>query len=206
MTFVNFISKLATMRTSVYITACVFVFTLASCSKKDDKNGACGKGKEEFFTSMPSALTFEAYNGANTLQSGKIFYTYVGGATPRVQFFIGGTVTNICTDEHMKVNYSFYLTTASQPVPLTITGEALWHALLGYEKIVMVSGTVTPGLSLTNSYLELGLVQVFQDQPATVDVFNTVEFDSQGSFSADSAYFMNHVQLLDILSNYSKAS
>lgn len=199
--FVSCFSNSTTMRTTFYLAVYILFFTLSSCSK--NKNGACGKGKADFAIGMPVALTFENYDGSNTLQNGKIFYTYSGS---RVQFFIAGTMTNVCTDEHLKVNFSYYLTGQPQPVPLKIQGEALWHVLLGYESIIMATGTAVPGQSVTNSYLECGLKQVFQSQPATVDVFNTVEFDTQGSFSADSAYFLNHVELLEIYSTFSKAS
>jgi uncharacterized protein (DUF433 family) len=103
---------------------------------------------------------------------------------------------NVCTKEHLKVDYAVFPSTSPQPLPMKIYGEAYWSFFS--DELILVSGNINPGPEGYKGSREIGLKQAFGDGPGDIDFYLTVEFDSQGSYSADSLYFRTHIDLMSI--------
>ncbi|HQV00231.1 MAG: hypothetical protein JNK61_07850 [Bacteroidia bacterium] len=165
-----------------------------ACETEKDKNGACDAGSESvehvLLTNINDSIkpfSFPVVNGKT------IFYKYFNG---KVTFFIAYNKVNICTIEHLNVTYIVSPSDSAQTLPMKIYGEAYWSAYS--DDLVLVSGPIQPSPQVYTGVLELGLQQAFGDGPGDVDFYVAVEFDTQGSFEADSLYFKHHIDLMAI--------
>lgn len=181
---------------------CVIVSTLYTCKK----DGACENGTEDFVIAILDQDVFKTYSGSFSDNEDVFYYRNFFNMVPKVQFYLGAPLDQICTETHLGVNYFFALTSAPQPVPLIIRGHANWYPLIGYDEIILANGLLQPDQETQgdNNHLEIGLKQVFPEGAAKIDLYISVEFESFGSFTQDSAYFRQHIKDLSISSHYDK--
>lgn len=186
----------------------LFIASVNACDKSipDDPNdpGACEAGVDSFLyevTLAAAPIEFIDFltTGSPYLGGDRIYY--LEPAAGRIQFFSAVTKGNICAKEHLNVHYKVITLGQGQPVPLKIFGEAFWGVYS--DEIPLVDGPVDPNEPYDGN-LEVGLNQAFGDNEATVHFYVNVEFDTQGSFAADSAYFMQHIERLVVDFGYDK--
>ncbi|MBK8474040.1 MAG: hypothetical protein IPL33_18740 [Sphingobacteriales bacterium] len=183
------------MRLAYLITffgATISVLTLNSCTG----DGACDAGTElvTHMVNIPAGDGLKPFNYPFSNETVVYYYYSPGGS--KVQFFSGYNRINVCTKKHLKIEYTVVPSDSIQPLPMKIFGEAYWSAFT--DDLILVDGTITPGPHYYKGDLEIGLKQAFGDGPGDIDFYLNVEFDSQGSFSADSLYFKNHISLMTI--------
>jgi hypothetical protein len=185
--------------TAVLLVSILLLFSCGGNETNPDDLGACDKGYTNYiFTFNPQ--TFEQFTGTNSLVSDRVFYFYNGN---RVQFFVANTLDNICTKEHLKIKFNYSMNVVPQPVPLKIFGEAYWLAY-SRDVILVDNAIVSPGQEAFDQELEVGLSQGFSaDEAGVVDVYLNVEFDTQGSFAADSTYLVHHLNNMYISGKHS---
>jgi hypothetical protein len=180
------------------------VITISSCNKGDQESvgGACGYGYGQYDISYapPAAEgSFVPFTGTK-LSQGKIGYTYDNG---QVIFIVGKNFNNICSEEHTNINYGVSFGSAiPHTIPLKVYGDAYYSAF--NREVVLFEGMPQAGAVLTDVNLNIGLAQAFKDKPADIDVYVNVRFASLGSFSQDSAYFVQHIGALTASGKYSK--
>lgn len=180
----------------------VVVFTvllgLGSCKNfgEIELDGACDAGTEyvNHLVTLDGGIEIEKF--AFPLPKGNIiFYENYGDS---IRFIIYQEQTNICTKEHLKVE--FLVTFAKDPPPsFKAGGEVVWSASFPSAKVNLTKGN----LSYIGS-TEAGLKQVFKDKAASVDCYLTIQFESQGSQLANIAYLREYVSQMYIIYNYSK--
>jgi hypothetical protein len=192
--------KLNVMRihTLTALVACLVI--LVSCDKKSDVNGACDNGYGEDFGGHYSANKFGGpYTG--TIKKDFTYHNYTGGSPNKVQFFSGFNAKAICTNEHMQIDYEVWTKNIPQSVSMKIFGDAYWSAFS--DEIILFNDVPTPEKGYSGS-MKVGLKQAFSQGGGDVDVFVNVEFTSLGSFSLDSAYFVQHVEYMKAYTRYSR--
>lgn len=166
-----------------------------ACEEENDTNGACDAGQtlvtHQVCVPAGDSIKLFSYPFSNN----PIMY-YKNTGTGKVQFFSAYGRLNICTKEHLDVNFTVVPTDSAQPLPMRIFGEAYWKAYT--DELILVNGPIKSGPQYYKGNLNLGLKQAFGDGPGDVDFYLNVEFDSQGSFEADSTYFRDHIYLLTI--------
>ena len=181
---------------------CAFISLFYSCQK----DGACQNGTEDFAIAILGQEVYKTFNGTFNNNEDVIYYRNFFDMVPKVQFYVGATLDQICTEKHLEVNYFFALTSSPQPVPLIIRGHAYWYPFVGDDELILANGLLQPDQENQGglNQLILGLKQVFPEGAATVDLYVSVEFESFGSFTQDSAYFQQHIKDLSISSHYDK--
>ncbi len=178
---------------------CSVIMGLASCDNPDDyelSDGACDAGTEyvEHKITLDGGIEIEKAN--YPLPAGNtVFYQDYGDT---IRFIIYQTQANICTKEHLKVDF-FALLTKDPPPSLKVSGEVNWSALFPSAQVTLYNAGKT-----YNGGTEAGLKQVFGDKPAAVDCYLTLQFESQGSQLANIAYLREYVSKMSIMYRYSK--
>lgn len=130
------------------------------------------------------------------------YYFYVAGTPQKVQFFVADTKNDICTDEHLNIEYQIQTTAAVQSRPMKVFGEVYWSAFS--DDIVLTTDANSLSHVYTSELNNVGLKQAFPEGAAEVDFYLTVEFESLGSLDADKQYFKDHVNYLHIVCSYKK--
>lgn len=191
------------MKTTLALRAALLLFTvlfIASC--KDDDEGACGLPENtevRIIETGGASLTYIPYSGTLTNNGeNTVFYSYSGNL---ITFFVGMNVPGICTENHL--HPSFRVSTWEGAVNQTakIYFEAYWNILFPGEDFVAVDGLMQPNHNYTGS-LECGLKQVFQDNPANVDLYANVQFEGSGDFNLDRGVFEEMINKLEISCTY----
>jgi hypothetical protein len=178
------------------------ILIAVSCEKVD--NGACGKGKfSEFYVMMsPWQYQYEKFTGI--INKNIIYYDYpVSG---KVQFLIAYKQENICPDKHIEIAFEVDLKSSGELInklPFRVFGEAYWSLFYQNEEVQLFNGIEVPKYYF-RSGTSIGLKQVFDSNKGFVNLFLTVEFDKQGSFSQDSTLFVNSIEKLVIQCNGDK--
>lgn len=162
----------------------------------DEKNGACDAGHEFVTHTVLPTPGGEIKPFSYPFANDAVFYYSNSAGNGKVQFFSAYSRVNVCTKEHLKVDYAVFPSTSPQPLPMKIYGEAYWSFFS--DELILVSGNINPGPEGYKGSREIGLKQAFGDGPGDIDFYLTVEFDSQGSYSADSLYFRTHIDLMSI--------
>lgn len=191
------------MKAAFPLQAALLLFTLsfiAAC--KDDDDGACGLPENTIVRSVETAspaTAYAVYSGTLT-NNGEdiIFYSYNG---TRVTFFIGMNVSGICTENHF--HPKFKVTTSGDAVSESakIYFEAYWSLLFPGEDYVAVDGALQGNHNYLGS-LECGLKQVFQDEPANIDLYANVQFDGVGDINSDKETLQEIIISLEIICTY----
>jgi hypothetical protein len=177
--------KLLTLPAALLLVVIVFI---SGCGKNDCTE--CCETTDEVLTAHPSQHIGPIEQFTGTTQPGVIYYYYLGGTPQRVQFFIGRTTDDICTDEHLKITYNVETLAESATRPIKIFGEVYWSAFS--DEVVIwndLTGTVHNYAGQLN---DVGLKQAFPEGAATVDVYLNVEYESLGSFELDTAFLRDH--------------
>ncbi len=172
------------------------ILIAVSCEKVD--NGACDSGKfhEHYVLGALWQHPFEKFTGI--INKNIIYYDYpVSG---KVQFLIAYKQENICPDKHVDISFYAQLKSGGDLInklPFRIFGEAYWSLFYQNEEIQLFNG-----IEVTKYYFgngtSIGLKQVFGSTKGYVNLYLTVEFDKQDSFSQDSTLFVNSFENLSI--------
>lgn len=168
-----------------------------SCEKVD--NGACGNGKfsEEYAMYLPSWQgQYEKFTGL--INKDIVYYNYPGSG--KVQFVIAKKQENICPEKHVNIYFEIALNRHGDLInklPLRIFGEAYWSLGFQNEEVQLFNGIKVPNY-IIGSGISIGLKQAFGSKKGFVNLFLTVEFDTNGSFSQDSTLFVNNFDILYI--------
>lgn len=173
------------------------MLSLVSCFDSATKptNGACDAGFNYLKDTIIITDNTDFLPQKYPLPKGAIIFYYLFGKTAR--FYSYYEQTNICPKEHFKVDFfaNASLGTAPQPIPIRIFGEIIWSPIFPSAKTTLVNGV--PQGDYANT-AEAGLKQVFGENPAEVDIFLNVEFETQGSYAADVALFKERIKKLSI--------
>lgn len=173
------------------------MLSLVSCldSATQPKNGACDAGYDRVTDAITITDNTDFLPQKYPLPKGPIIFYAVSGT--KATFYSYYEQKNICTKEHFKVDFfaNTSLGSAPQPIPIRIYGEILWSAIFPSAKITLVDGV--PQGEYHNQ-AEAGLKQVFGENPAEVDIYLNVEFETQGSYAADVALFKERIKKLVI--------
>ena len=172
------------------------MLSLVSCfddSPTAPKDGACDAGKQSVTHTLTVDDKTEFLPQKYPLPAGKTMFYFTSGN--KATFYLHYEQKNICPKEHLKVTFFGAAHVTQQPVPLNIYGEIVWSAVFPGAKGTLINGNAVGGYTKT---VEAGLKQVFGEKPAEVDMYLNVEFDTQGSYAADVAYFIKHVETLTI--------
>lgn len=187
------------MRINILSTVVMSFILLVSCEKKGDDTGACGAGYAGASGGFAFGDPFSQYTG--TVVPRHSYYSYSGGTPNTVTFFSGFNAKAVCVEEHMKISFVVRMRNVSQTLSMRLFGDAYWSAFS--DEIILFNGVPTPDQRFTGS-LSAGLKQAYPVGAADIDAFVNVEFTSLGSFSLDSAYFVQHVEFTAVDSKYSK--
>ncbi|MGZ3952820.1 MAG: hypothetical protein ACXVBZ_15570, partial [Flavisolibacter sp.] len=162
-----------------------------SCSK-NDKDSPCGQSMRHQIMKEP---LYEKTN-PRCLQLDKAdpqFDTYLEGNN-RV-FSWSDLVENVCTDQHVFVYCKVW--TLKDPSMVLARGAIWTSAVLQPARINMLqSGNEIKGQN------EEGLKQVYGDGPGKFVPVVEVIFPTKGSFFADSIYFFQEVNYVEVISDY----
>jgi len=105
------------------------------------------------------------------------------------------TPENICADEHSAAFFTIVLKDNKLPADTKATGVAYWGA--NFIKTV----NLKPG---ETGLFDIGLKQVFKDQPGWIGLQIIFEFPTLGSLQKDKEFFSEHVKDCVILYNYNE--
>ncbi|MEI6950098.1 hypothetical protein V9K67_23125 [Paraflavisolibacter sp. H34] len=147
-----------------------------SCSKDKQDSSLCGGKSESIgFWLRTSNSLFQNFNALPT--------TYMEGNNRVFQW--SRKVGGVCPHEHVKVECDVELNNAASPV--SARGRVDW--LLFFERKI----TMTRSGNYFKGAEEVGLKQAFGEDTAwfvpSVEIF----FPTKGSYSADSAFVLEHV-------------
>jgi hypothetical protein len=158
---------------------------------KDDCTECCDTiTMGPFIRPSQNTSPFVEFTGLNPLQSGVIYYYYLGGTPQRVQFFMGNTTDDICTDEHLTIYYKVNTFNDSPTRPIKIIGEVYWSIFS--DEVILWNDITGSDQTYLGNISDVGLKQAFPEGAATIDVYLTAEFESLGSFAGDTAFFTDH--------------
>ncbi|MBS1537186.1 MAG: hypothetical protein JST20_05505 [Bacteroidetes bacterium] len=184
---------------STFYMLIIFSVSLVLTSCLEDVNvtdGACDAGTEYVDHNVTLDGGIEIEKAIYPLPAGNIVFYQDYGDT--IKFIIYQTQKNICTKEHLKVDF-FVLLTKDPPPSFKVTGEVVWSALFPSAKV-----TLDETVRSYNGGTQAGLKQVFGDKPAEVDCYLTLQFESQGSQLKNIAYLREYVSKMSIFYRYSK--
>ncbi len=171
---------------------------LSSCNNvgEIELDGACDAGTEyvEHLITLDGGIEIE--KAVYPLPKGNIVFYQDYGDT--IRFIIYQPQTNICTKEHLKVDF-FVLLTKDPPPSFKVKGEVVWSAIFPSANVNLYNA-----LRTYDGSTEAGLKQVFGEKPAEVDCYLTLQFESQGSQLANIAYLREYVSKMSIMYRYSK--
>ena len=105
------------------------------------------------------------------------------------------TPENICADEHSDAYFTIVLKDNKFPAGTKASGVAYWGA--NFIKTVNLG----PG---ETGLLDIGLKQVFKDQPGWIGLQIIFEFPTQGSLEKDKEFFREHVKECKIIYYYNE--
>lgn len=193
-------NRVLVMKASLYLFALVSValaLSLVSCfdSATKPKDGACDAGYNYLKDTITITDNTDFLPQKYPLPKGPIVFYYLYGTKAR--FYSYYEQKNICTKEHFNVDFwaNTSLGTAPQPIPVQIYGEIVWSAIFPSAKTTLVNGVAQGNYA---NRAEAGLKQVFGENPAEVDIYLNVEFETQGSYAADVALFKERIKKLSI--------
>jgi hypothetical protein len=172
------------MRKSLLLAGAILLSLFISCSK-DNKPSKCG-GKSnsiKFWLRAGNSL-FQNFDG--------LPHTYMEGNNRVFQW--SSEVTNVCPDEHVKVECEVEMSNAASPVGAR--GRVDWLILFERKITMTRNGNVFKGSD------EVGLKQAFNQDPASFFPVVEVFFPTQGSYSADSAFLLQHVAKVSYRADY----
>lgn len=105
------------------------------------------------------------------------------------------TPEDICADEHSSAFFRLELTANKFPPDTKATGVAYWGA--NFTNRI----NLEPG---DNNLSNIGLKQVFKDEPGWIGLQIIFEFPTQGSLEKDKAFFRDHVKKFEITYYYNE--
>jgi len=185
----------------------IAICSLAACAEENDSPaiGPCGQRYVDFYRSGNLGLECPIVEFAGQeLIPGTIYYEYrTTEAGTRVQFTTGGTADNICNKEHLTASFFYEIKLIEQTVPMKIFGKAFWDPFVGDEEIILADGFLSFESIRVSVPLEIGLKQAFPNEAGTVELYTTVEFETQGGLDQDIAYLQNHIYYFGVESRYS---
>jgi hypothetical protein len=160
------------------------LFLLISCSK-DNKPSPCGpkSNASKFWLRLGNSL-FKNFDG--------LPHTYMEGNNRVFQW--SDEVTNVCPDEHVKVECEVEMSNAASPVGAR--GRVDWLILFERKITMTRNGNTFKGRD------EVGLKQAFNQDPAFFFPVVEVFFPTKGSYSADSAFLLEHVAKVTYRADY----
>lgn len=180
---------------------CVMLF-ITGCGKNDCTECCDTSNSMQSIHPTLHIHPFEQFIGTAALERGVIYYHYLGGTPQRVQFFMAGTTDDICTNEHLTINYSVRTSGEETDKPIKIFGEVYWSAFS--DEVIMWNDLTLTAKTYYGKLSDVGLKQAFPQGAATIDVYLTTEFESLGSFAGDTAFFTKHFSEFDVSFQYKK--
>ncbi len=124
-----------------------------------------------------------------------VFSSYTQGGTRVFQW--SQIVENVCAQEHVKMECRVALLDEST-TGISARGRADWSFL--FEKNI----TMTKSGSDIKGNGEIGLKQVFGEDPAWFIPVLEVYFPTKGSYNADKAFLLNNVISVEMMAKYRK--
>ncbi len=172
------------MRKHLLLAGVILLSLLISCSK-DNKSSPCGSKKtaSNFWLRIGNSL-FQNFHG--------LPHTYMEGNNRVFQW--SDEVTNVCPDEHVKVECEVELSSPTSPV--SARGRVDWLILFERKITMTRNGNIFKGSD------EVGLKQAFNQDPATFFPVVEVFFPTQGSYSEDSTFLLQHVAKVTYKADY----
>jgi hypothetical protein len=166
--------------------ATAIVFTLfINCSKDKQDSSLCGAktNSSKFWLRIGNSL-FQNFDG--------LPHTYMEGNNRVFQW--SDFVENACPHEHVKVACEVELSNAASPV--SARGRIDWFILFEHKITMTRSGNFFKGTG------DAGLKQAFDTDPASFSPVVEVFFPTKGSYSADSAFVLEHVAKVSFIADY----
>jgi len=135
--------------------------------------------------------------GSSTVvETGDILNTYMEGTNRVLQW--SELVEQVCSDEHVKVDYKVALLDEETAVKEKISarGKVSWQFLFEREVALKADKFDLKG------NLEVGLKQAFPDLEGWMVPTLEVIFPTKGSYSADTAFIKQHLISVEIIAKY----
>ncbi|MCG3165975.1 MAG: hypothetical protein POELPBGB_01750 [Bacteroidia bacterium] len=189
--------KLLTLPAALLLYTLLFI---SGCGPKEDCLTCCEPAENFGKLTPPDYVQpFYPFTGSTDQE---VFYYYLPGVPQRVQFFIAGSSNDVCTDEHLSIDYYVKTRDVAFDRPVKIFGEVYWSAYS--DEIILLNNVPPANTELAETLSDVGLKQAFPEGAASIDVYTTVEFESLGSLDLDTAYLKQHFQSIRYYYNYKK--
>jgi hypothetical protein len=154
--------------------------------------------KQEFRTeyTITSLINydFELYTGTVSDHPGTIYYYNLPGSPAKIQFFIGRTISGLCTQQHLYANYEVGTSEVASDRVLKVFGEVYWSVFS--DEFILRNEIPPTNTMLAGTLTDVGLKQAFPEGAAQVDVYLNIEFESLGSFAQDKQFFLEHITFM----------
>ncbi len=166
----------------------LFAF-FGSCTDPFQTDGECGSGKFN--------ETYGKYELAERVYLTELKYPYYDSviyykvSNGKAQFYSAKSKFNVCPQKHVGIQFQVHFTNVDQPLPIKVKGEVYW-SIFG-DEFTIVDGIVFPQQIFTTQFYDIGLKQAFGENEADFDVLLYIEFDDQGDYNKNLAYFTKHI-------------
>src|SRR5688500_5381837 len=141
-------------------------------------------------------LSTPEYQLLNFPFNGEIIYFHHSNPD-RVEFIIGSTIDNICTDKSVSLEYKIVSTSLNPTKPIEVRFRSDWSfSQSGHSLASSVFGHagMLGSSAILEDFLTVDLKDVFGEREAVIDVHIIFEFDKSSSFEEDKAYLIQHLE------------